>query len=241
MTEDLVVVTGGSRGVGRAVVAELLKREYRVVSISRTEPAADDPLRQFGARFIPLSFDLSRLEELQGLVNSISEQHGRIYGLVNNAAIGRDGVLANMFEAHIDQVLKLNVHSPILLTKFVVRSMLLNRRGRIVNISSIIAQTGFAGLSVYGASKAAMLGFTKSLAREVGKVGITVNAIAPGYMETEMSAGLSADDLEKIRRRSPLGAFIRPEDIARQAAALIEPDGEFITGSVFVLDAGSTA
>ncbi|MDN3683969.1 SDR family NAD(P)-dependent oxidoreductase [Vibrio sinaloensis] len=131
------------------------------------------------------------------MIKVITKEHGRIYGLVNNAALGHDGVLATMHESDISSLIRVNIEAPILMTKYVSRSMLLNGTGRIVNVGSIIGSTGFNGLSVYGATKSALGGFTKSLARELGKSQITVNTLAPGYMETNMTEGLVGDKLEK--------------------------------------------
>ena len=164
-----------------------------------------------------------------------------MWGLVNNAAHGTDGVLATLHEKDIAQLIRVNVEAPILLTKYLLRPMLMNRSGRIVNISSIIATTGFSGLSVYGATKAALAGFTRSLSREVGKVGITVNTVAPGYMETDMTSGLQGEKLESILRRSPLGQLAKAEDVAHAVTYLLSEKAANVTGSTITVDAGSTA
>ncbi|MFT7399182.1 MAG: 3-oxoacyl-[acyl-carrier protein] reductase, partial [Rheinheimera aquimaris] len=161
--------------------------------------------------------------------------------LINNAAVGYDGVLATMHNSEINALLNLNVQAPILLTKYLLRPMLLNQSGRIINISSIIARTGFNGLSVYAASKAALEGFTKSLSREVGKAGITVNCVAPGYMQTEMTNSLQGDKLESIKRRSPLGRLATPDDAAGAVLYLLSEQATAITGTTITVDAGSTA
>jgi 3-oxoacyl-[acyl-carrier protein] reductase len=160
--------------------------------------------------------------------------------LVNNAGIGVDGLLATMHAGDIGKVLRLNLEAPILLAKFACRSMLLHRCGRIVNVSSIIATSGFNGLSVYGASKAGLSGFTRSLARELGRANITVNCVAPGFMATEMTAGLERDKLESIRRRAPLG-LAEPEDAAGAVAYLLSKDARHVTGTTITVDGGSTA
>jgi 3-oxoacyl-[acyl-carrier protein] reductase len=161
--------------------------------------------------------------------------------LINNAAAGHDGVLATMPNASIDHLMRLNVQAPILMSKYLVRSMLLNRKGRIINISSIIAKTGFNGLSVYAASKAALEGFSHSLAREVGKAGITVNCVAPGYMHTDMTSSLQGDKLESVKRRSPLGKLATVDDAAAMVIYLLGEQASAITGTVMTVDAGSTA
>jgi 3-oxoacyl-[acyl-carrier protein] reductase len=171
----------------------------------------------------------------------MTKNHGHIYGLINNAALGHDGVLATMHESSIRALLKINIEAPILLTKYVSRSMLLNRYGRILNISSIIGSTGFTGLSVYGATKSALTGFSKSLARELGPKDITVNTLAPGYMETNMTTGLSGEKLQKIKRRSCLGRLADVKDVANMVLYLLSDEAAGITGATFTIDAGSTA
>lgn len=150
-------------------------------------------------------------------------------------------MLATLHERDIGQLIRVNVEAPILLSKYLLRPMLMNRTGRIINISSIIATTGFSGLSVYGATKAAMSGFTRSLSREVGKAGITVNTIAPGYMETDMTSALQGEKLESIKRRSPLGNLANAQDVAHAVMYLLSDKASNITGSTITVDAGSTA
>ena len=146
-----------------------------------------------------------------------------------------------MHESQISELIKVNIESPILLTKYVSRSMLIKQQGRIINISSIIATTGFNGLSVYGATKASLSGFTKSLARELGKAKITVNTVAPGYMKTAMTEGLEGAKLESIKRRSPLGQLATVEDVAGTVSYLLSDDAKNITGTTITVDAGSSA
>ncbi len=156
-------------------------------------------------------------------------RRGPIYGLVNNAGIGTEGLLATMANADIEALLRLNTLSPIVLTKYVVRGMMAEGRGRIVNISSIVASTGYNGLAAYAATKAAMVGFTKSLAREVGRVGVTVNAIAPGFVDTELTQGLDAAARDRIAARSALRRLAEAEDVAAMAAFLMGDGGRNIT------------
>ena len=184
---------------------------------------------------------MAELDGLSALCKRIIKQYGRPYALINNAAAGHDGVLATMPNSAIEQLMQLNIQAPILLSKYFVRSMLLNRTGRIINISSIIAKTGFNGLSVYAASKAALEGFSFSLAREVGKAGITVNCVAPGYMQTHMTSSLQGDKLDSVKRRSPLGKLATVDDAAAMVMYLLSEKAAAITGSVMTVDAGSTA
>jgi 3-oxoacyl-[acyl-carrier protein] reductase len=237
-----VVVTGGTRGLGLAIVREVAAEGYRAIAVARKPTAELDSLREAlpgCVEFVP--FDLAHLEGIHGLVGEIVNAYGRPWALVNNAAVGHDGVLATQHEREIHELLRINVEAPILLAKYFLRPMLLERGGRIVNIASIIATTGFSGLSVYAASKAALIGFTRSLAREVGKAGITVNAVAPGYMETDMTAGLEGEKLAAIRRRSPLGRLARPEDVAHAVVYLLSEKAAAVTGTTLTVDAGSTA
>lgn len=238
---DLVIVTGASRGLGLAICQQLLQANYRVLALSRTESAELAALRQQQPALEFEAVDLAKLEELPALCTSWMKRYGRPYALINNAAVGFDGVLATMHNSEIHQLLALNIEAPILLCKYLLRPMLLNRSGRIINISSIIARTGFNGLSVYAASKAALEGFSKSLAREVGKAGITVNCIAPGYMQTEMTQSLQGDKLESIKRRSPLGRLATPDDAAAAVLYLLSAQAGAVTGTVLTVDAGSTA
>lgn len=238
---DLVIVTGASRGLGLAICQQLLQANYRVLALSRHESTELAALRQQQPALEFEAVDLAKLEELPTLCTIWTKRYGRPYALINNAAVGFDGVLATMHNSEIHQLLALNIEAPILLCKYLLRPMLLNRSGRIINISSIIARTGFNGLSVYAASKAALEGFSKSLAREVGKAGVTVNCVAPGYMQTEMTQSLQGEKLESIKRRSPLGRLATPDDAAAAVLYLLSEQAAAVTGTVLTVDAGSTA
>ena len=169
------------------------------------------------------------------------DEFGPLYGLVNNAGIGPEGLLANMHKTEIEALVRLNITSPMVLTKYVVRHMMADGAGRIINMSSIIATTGYSGLSVYGATKAAAAGFTRSLAREVGRAGITVNAIAPGFVDTELTKSLSEDQRQRIAGRSALRRLPEADDVARMVEYLLGDGGRNVTGSVLTVDAGNTA
>lgn len=237
-----VIITGCAKGLGLEISKMLAEAGYKVIGISRTPTNEYQQLQEDypeGVSFY--QFDFAEVKEISALVKQVTKEHGRIFGLINNAALGHDGVLATMHESDISSLLKVNVEAPILLTKYVSRSMLLNRCGRIVNVGSIIGSTGFNGLSVYGATKSALGGFTKSLARELGKSQITVNTLAPGYMETNMTDGLIGEKLEKIKRRSCLGRLASVKDAASMALFLLSDGSEGITGTTFTVDAGSTA
>ncbi|EGQ7695871.1 SDR family oxidoreductase [Vibrio vulnificus] len=237
----LVIVTGSSKGLGLTISKKLLESNYKVVGISRTEGEFHQLRVAYPEQAFFYDYDFSETEGISSLVKKILKDHGRPYGLINNAAIGHDGVLATMHEKDISQLIITNIMSPILLTKYVSRAMLLNQCGRIINVGSIIGSTGFNGLSVYGASKSALSGFTKSLSREVGKANITVNTLAPGYMETAMTAGLQGEKLQSIIRRSPLGRLANVDDAAAAAVFLLSDGASSITGTTITVDAGSTA
>jgi 3-oxoacyl-[acyl-carrier protein] reductase len=243
---DNVVVTGASRGIGLAIAIKLAASGYGVTAVARRSgpelEAAIEACKQ--AKVGSLAFaalDLSDIEAIPEFVRQLRRRSGPIYGLVNNAGIGAEGLLATMPNSQIEALLRLNNLSPIVLTKYVVRGMMAEGRGRIVNLSSIIASTGYNALSVYGATKAAMVGFTKSLSREVGRLGITVNAIAPGFIDTDMTRGLDEAQRERIAGRSALRRLAEVEDIADMAAFLIGETGRNITGAVMTVDAGATA
>jgi 3-oxoacyl-[acyl-carrier protein] reductase len=238
----VVVVTGASKGLGFEISRCALQSGFFVVGISRSETENIKKLQsEYPEQFAFIKQDLGKCEELKMLVKRIEKSYGRIFGLVNNAALGHDGVLATMHETQIEELIRVNITSPITLSKYASRSMLLNRTGRIINVGSIIGSTGFNGLSVYGATKSALEGFTRSLSRELGKAQITVNTLAPGYMQTDMTSGLQGKKLESILRRSPLNKLATVEDAAAMACFLLSDSAESITGATFTVDAGSTA
>ena len=241
-----VIVTGGSRGLGLGI-ARLLACEGRcVIAIARNQsPELTKLAKEFDnstagqVRFEP--FDFEKTADIANLVRRLRKTHGSIHGLVNNAGIGTDGLLATMPEAAIERLVRINTIAPVLLTKHVVRTMMADGQGRIVNISSIVASSGYKGLSVYSATKSSLIGFTRSLAREVGSLGITVNAVAPGFIDTEMTSGLVDQSLEKIRQRSALHRMAGVDDVAHAVSYLLSEKARNITGTVLTVDAGGTA
>ena len=238
-----VLVTGGSRGIGLAIACKLANAGFNVIAVARRESdelrSAISEAKQGNLHF--RSCDLSAIDSIPAFVKSVRDEFGAVYGLVNNAGIGTEGLLATMHNSEIEALLRLNVLSPVILTKYVVRHMMADGSGRIINMSSIIASTGYNGLSVYGATKAAATGFTKSLAREVGKLGITVNAIAPGFIDTELTHSLSDDQRKRIAGRSALRRLPDTDDVARMVEYLLGDGARNITGSVMTIDAGNTA
>ncbi len=241
-----VVVTGGSRGLGLGIAKMLSGAGYCAICISRSsndelKRAIEDAETGRHGRIHFAPFDLSDIEGIPKLAEMIKEQHGAVYGLVNNAGIGSGGILATMQNAEIERIVRLNTLSPIMLSKYLVRMMMVHGEGRIVNVASIVAMTGFSGLSVYAATKASMIGFTRSLAREVGRAGINVNAVAPGFVETDMTRDMGMKEREQIVRRSALRRMPEIEDVAGAVEYLLSERSKNITGTVITVDAGSTA
>lgn len=241
-----VIVTGGSRGLGLAIARKLTGAGYRAIVIARkqnselTAAMQEAELANPGSlHFVP--FDLAEIENIPNFVKMLRQDFGPIYGLVNNAGISFDGVLALMPTTQIEQMLRVNTFSPIVLTKYVVRSMMADGGGRIVNLASITAFTGYSGLSAYSATKASIIGFSRSLAREVGRAGVNVNAVAPGFVDTDMTRGLTYEQRRKIERRSALRRLVEVDDVANAVEFLLGDNAKNITGTVLTVDAGNTA
>jgi 3-oxoacyl-[acyl-carrier protein] reductase len=240
-----VVVTGGSRGLGLGIARKLAGEGYQVIAVARNQT---DPLtavmQEVGDRTGSLhfvAFDLAKTEDIAGFVKNLRKNFGPIYGLVNNAGMSYDGALALMPNSRIEKLVHLNTISPIVLTKYVVRSMMADGGGRIVNIASITGFTGYSGLSVYAATKASLIGFTRSLAREAGRMGVNVNSVAPGFVDTEMTRGLKDEQRQQIVRRSALRRLAEIDDVANAVEFLLGPKSKNITGTVLTVDAGNTA
>ncbi|HEX7446705.1 MAG TPA: SDR family oxidoreductase [Pirellulales bacterium] len=242
-----VIVTGGSRGIGLSIASSLANAGYRVMTVARKESAelrrAIDEAARAGKGSIGFAaYDLAETDGLAALVKQLRNELGPVYALVNNAGMSIDGTLALTGAEQIEQIVRLNVISPILLSKYVLRSMLADGLGgRIVNLASIVAFTGYSGLSVYGASKASMIGFTRSLAREVGPAGVTVNAVAPGFVDTDMTRGMTEEQREKVARRSALRRLVEAADVAAAVEYLLSDGAKNVTGTVITVDAGNTA
>lgn len=251
-----VLVTGGSRGLGLAIASRLAACGYRVIALARNETkelraaieslaapsergADDDGSGRGELRF--RAFDLADIGAIGGLVSELRREVGSFYGLVNNAGLGTGGLLSMMRDSDIEALVRLNTVSPLLLTKYIVRAMMAEREGRIVNISSVVASSGYKGLAAYSATKAALEGFTRSLAREVGPLGITVNAVAPGFVDTAMTHTLGESEREQIMRRSALRRMAEPDDVAGAVEYLLGDKARNITGVILTVDAGNTA
>ncbi len=242
-----VIVTGGSRGLGLGIAQTLSSAGYRVIAIARKETiqlvsAIKEAESRSPGSFHFVPFDLSEMDGIRDLVKTVRKSFGPIYGLVNNAGISFEGGLSMMHDTKIAQLINVNTLSPLILSKYVVRSMMAeNAGGRIVNIASITGFTGYSGLSVYATTKASLIGFTRSLAREVGTIGVNVNAIAPGFIDTDMTSGLKEDERERIVRRSALRRLAVVDDVANAVEFLLGDKAANITGTVLTVDAGNTA
>jgi 3-oxoacyl-[acyl-carrier protein] reductase len=238
-----VVVTGGSRGLGLAICRRLAEAGHCVIAVARSRGEDFDKAAAgtAGGCIVFAPFDLNDIAAMPAFVKALRKEHGPLYGLVNNAGIGTSGLLAAMPLEQIERLIRLNTLSPIALTRQVIRSMLSEGQGRIINMSSIIAATGYNGLSVYAATKGSLNAFTRSLAREVGRAGITVNAVAPGFIDTAMTEELAPEQRQQIARRSALQRLAEPDDVARMVEFLLGDGARNITGTVFTVDAGNTA
>jgi 3-oxoacyl-[acyl-carrier protein] reductase len=241
-----VLVTGGSRGLGLGIAQALACSGFQVMAVAREEgdalAAAREQVARDGRGALHFrAFDLADLDGIGGLVKSLRREFGGFYGLVNNAAVGLSGILTNVPDGSIEQAVRLNVVSPLTLTKYVVRSMMTGLGGRIVNVSSVVSATGYGGLSVYSATKASLVGFTRSLAREVGPLGITVNAVAPGFLDTEMTHEMDPVRRAQVARRSALQRMPEVADVANAVDFLFSEKARNITGTVMTIDAGNTA
>ena len=239
----VVIVTGGSRGLGAGLVDAFLTHGDRVATCSRKSTDQIDIFRkEYGDdRFYFEAFDLTDGDATNAFVKNVVQHFDHIDVLVNNAGVAIEGVLPLVQNDDIDTVVDLDLKATLRITRAVVRRMLRLGGGRVINISSVVGLSGYRGLSVYSATKASLDGFTRALARELGERGITVNSVAPGYLETEMSHGLVGEDLERIVRRTPMGRLGDPSDVAAAVLFLSSPEAQFITGHVLVVDGGLTA
>jgi len=241
-----IIVTGANRGLGLSIARKLAKTGYNCIAIARkrseqiTSAIKEIEQGESGSlNFVP--FDLAEIEKVPEFVRGLRKKFGPFFGLVNNAAILSQGVLATMHTSKIEQLVRVNTLSPMIVTKYVVRSMMAEGGGRIVNVASIIGVTGYSGLAAYAATKASMVGFTRSLAREVGSLGINVNAVAPGALETDMADTLDDRQREQIIRRSALHRLASVDDVANAVEFLLGDGSKSITGTVVTVDAGNTA
>ncbi len=237
----LAVVTGAARGIGRAIALELLRQGREVAGLDLNgEQLAEmkEVVKGEGFEVITRCVDITNTEQLTDTLNSLIEEHGGIGILVNNAGITRDRLMMQMNDDDYDKVMAVNLRAAFIATRIAVRSMVRNKFGRIVSLSSVAGVMGQAGSANYAASKAGLIGMTKSIAREVGKKNVTANCIAPGFIMTDMTASLPDAVKEAARSVIPVRKFGTPEDVARAVAFLAGDDAGYITGQVLCVDGG---
>ncbi len=241
LKEKVAVVTGGGKGIGRAIVQELAFRGCRLVipdiDIQSAKSTCDEIVKG-GGEAVAFKTDVSIGVDVEEMIGKVVEKFSRIDILVNNAGITRDNLLMRMSEEEWDIVLKINLKSAFLCTKHVIRHMMKQRSGKIVNVSSVVGVMGNAGQVNYASSKAGLIGLTKSVAKEVASRNVQVNAVAPGYIETEMTANLSEEIKKGFLANIPSRQSGSPEDVARVVSFLVSPDSDYVTGQVIHVDGG---
>jgi 3-oxoacyl-[acyl-carrier protein] reductase len=241
LANQVAVVTGAGRGIGRAIALKLAAEGADIICVSRTAENAErvaQEVRALNREAWAHAVDVADANAVTAASEKILAETGRVDVLVNNAGVTRDGLLMRMSEADWDTVLDTNLKGAFLFTKAFTRAFLKQRAGRIINISSVIGLIGNAGQANYAASKAALIGFTKAVARELASRGITANAIAPGFIQTDMTAALSEQLRGELLKTIPLGSLGQPEDIANAVLFLASPAAHYITGQVLTVDGG---
>ena len=242
MENKVALITGGSRGIGRAIALKLSKEGYDIaISYINNDERAKGVIEEIeknNVKALAIKADVSKEEEVDKMMEKIKEQLGTIDVLVNNAGITRDNLLLRMKTVDWDQVMDTNLRGVYLCTKAVARGMMKKRYGKIVNITSVVGISGNAGQGNYSASKAGVIGFTKSIAKELGSRGININAVAPGFIETAMTHVLDEDIKEEMIKTIPLNRVGKPEDVANLVAFLCSKESDYITGQIIHVDGG---
>ena len=241
LKEKVIIVTGASQGIGKSIATKLAMEKARVVLISRNETKLskiNDEFKKHGYQSIYISTDISKLDGLTHAVEHIKSTWGTIDGIINNAGITDDSLIVRMKSKSFENVINTNLKGVFNGIKAVSKIMIKNNYGRIINISSVIAQIGNKGQSNYSASKAGVIGLTKSIAKELAPKNITVNAIAPGYIKTEMTEKLTEKNREKLLNFVPLNRFGEPEDVANLVCFLLSDQAQYITGQTINVDGG---
>jgi len=241
LTNQIAVVTGAGRGIGRAIALKFAAEGADVVCVSRTPENSEKvaaEIRALGRKAWAQAVDVADAAAVNAAAEKILAECGRVDILVNNAGVTRDNLLMRMSEAEWDAVLNTNLKGAFLFTKAFSRALIKQRSGRIINVASVIGLIGNAGQSNYAASKAGLIGFTKSVARELASRGITANVLAPGFIETDMTSGLKEELRADVLKQIPLGSFGQPDDIANAAVFLASPAARYITGQVLAVDGG---
>lgn len=236
-----IIVTGDSGGLGSAIVKNILNDgKYGVIGISRSLNENIMNLMKDNQNYVHINFDLENSSEIRDLYKNKIKTLGEIVGLVNNSAMAYDDIITNANVNRIEKMFSINVYSPMILTKYIIRDMLLhNNKGSIVHISSVSAHTGYKGLSMYAATKGALEAFSKNIAREWGVKGIRSNCVAPGFMETTISASLTNEQRKKIYQRTSLKRATDIESVASMVVFLLSEEAKSITGSIINIDSGT--
>lgn len=239
MKDKIILITGANRGIGHNILKKIATCGYTVIGTSRSKDGADmitDAIKDSNGKGVVM--DVTNQDSINTSVNQIKEDYGVIYGLVNNAGITNDNLLMRMSDEQWNSVIETNLTSLYRVTKSVVKDMMKARSGRIVNIGSIVGLMGNAGQSNYSATKSGLLGFTKSLARELSSRNINVNAVSPGFIDTDMTKALSDDQIESLTKNIPLGRIASPDEVSSVVAFLLSNDSSYITGENINVNGG---
>ena len=239
MKDKIILITGANRGIGHNILKKIASCGYTVIGTSRSKDGADlitETLKDFKGKGIVM--DVTNQESIDTSVSQIKDDYGVIYGLVNNAGITNDNLLMRMSDEQWNTVIETNLTSLYRVTKSIVKDMMKARTGRIINIGSIVGMMGNAGQSNYSATKSGLLGFTKSLAREVSSRNINVNAISPGFIDTDMTRALSKEQIEVLTKNIPLGRIASPDEVSSVVAFLLSEDSSYITGENINVNGG---